>query len=76
MNVPLLVGGCVVVALSVLLWRHRESFAEAISQGQADLFGDATRAVQRAATGRTVGAVSLWFAVVGAGLVVIALFGG
>lgn len=75
-QIPALVAGCAVVLFAAFMWRNREAVAELTSEGQQALFGDASRRVQRTATGKTMGIVAIGFGAMGVAAIVLAIFAG
>jgi hypothetical protein len=75
-HVPVLIAGCAVVLLAVAMWRYREEFAEYTRAGQQEMFGDASKRVQRAATGTTMGAGAIGLGMFGIVFIAMAIFAG
>ncbi|MCR6492570.1 hypothetical protein [Cellulomonas sp. P24] len=67
--------GCVMVAISVALWRHREAFARFTAEGQQAMYGDRSKRSQRAATGKNVAYPAVGFAVIGVAFIAVGIFG-
>lgn len=75
-HLPVLIAGCAIVLLSVVMWKKREAFAEFTATAQQEMFGDASKRVQRAATGKAMGIGAISCAVFGFAFIAMAIFAG
>ena len=75
-HVPVLIAGCAAILLAVAMWRYREDLAEYTAAGQQEMFGDASKRVQRAATGKTMGAGAIGLGMFGVAFIAMAVFAG
>lgn len=67
--------GCISVAGSVAIWRHRDAIARFTAEGQQAMYGDRSKRFQNGATGRNMVYPAIGLAVIGVAFIVMGIFG-
>lgn len=69
------IAGCISVAGSVEIWRHRDAIARFTAEGQQAMYGERSKRFQKGATGRNMVYPAIGLAVIGVTFIALGLFG-